>query len=398
LNIGDLVRGLTAIGLDCDFPALRDILWLAGQVTPMPAPEPTGVKARGRRRPAASRPGALAAASGQASRSAAGPAARASVEEGQPALYAGAGSGSRPGSLVRLRGRPALPGALAVERALRPLARRRAGDSVELDESATAAFIAETGGRLPVWRPAFERWFDVVLAIDEVPSMVAWRPLVVEFERVLRRQGGFRDVRVLRLESRESGVFATGPGGKTVPTRDLHDRHGRRLVLVLSDCTSSAWRRGAMGAWLQSVTRHAPLTIVQLLPQALWPNTATGFAELRVKAPRLGCAASQLEAWKPSWAVGEPGLVLPVLALAPSAVARWARMMNAAGNAWSTAALLPLPGSGGHVREEEGALSAGRRAALFRASATPDAQRLAAFFCAVKPLTPPVMRVIQEAV
>jgi hypothetical protein len=72
-------------------------------------------------------------------------------------------------------------------------------------------------------------------------------------------------------------------------------------------------------------------------------------------------------------------------------------MMTAAGNAWGTAALLPLPGDDLEGMGGGEAPTAEQRAASFKASATPDAQRLAAYFSVVKPLTPPVMRVIHRA-
>ncbi len=313
-----------------------------------------------------------------------------------PALYA-AGDSSGGGAAARriqLRGAPALPDALAIGRALRPLSRRRSGSRVELDERATAEFIAETGLRTAVWRPAVERWFDIVVAVEDVPSLAAWQPTVSEFERLLRHQGGFRNVRTISLCHVDGHVKAIASNGCEIPKRGLQDRNERQILLVVSDCTSSAWRSGAMGAWLQIVSERSPLAVVQLLPQALWPNTATGFAELRVQSPRVGAPVGQLRVRMPSWAVGEPGVVVPALALEPNAVANWARMASSTGGAWGTAALFPLPDDD---VDQNDAPSPSQRAVAFRASATPDAQLLATYFSAVRPLTPPVMRVIHRA-
>jgi hypothetical protein len=398
VKIGDFLKTLQAAGLHADLTDLRDLFWLAPKLTVEPGAAP--VVAELKRDDAATPAAAVAPVAAEA---AAKPVtSRAGMTEGEPdsaVFYAagGSGVGGAAARRVQLRGAPALPDALAIGRALRPLSRRRSGNRVELDERATAEFIAETGFRAAVYRPAFERWFDIVVAIEEVPSLAAWRPAVSEFERVLRRQGGFRTVRTVLLRQADRRVTAHSvPDGREMPVRGLHDRNGRRIVLVVSDCTSSAWRGGAMGEWLRAVSERAPVAVAQLLPQALWPNTATGFAELRTQSPRVGAPAAQMRVRSPSWAHGEPGVVVPVLALEPSAVATWVRMATAAGNAWGTAALFPLPGDEDDSPPAED-LAPAQRAAAFRASTTPDAQRLAAYFSVVRPLTPPVMRVIHRA-
>ena len=404
MGIGLLIQALRALGMEASLVDLRDILWLAGHINF----DAAGAKAATTPGPAVALGGPvqLAEATGAARAVAAERRIEAPVRAGeQAALYgASSGGGGAQARRVQLRGVPALPQALALGRALRPLSRRRPGRTVVLDERATAEFIAETRVRAPVWRPARERWFDIVLAVEDVPSLAAWQPLVSAFERLLLRQGGFRSVMRLLLRQHAGQVLASTPSGRPVGTRALVDRHARRIVLVLSDCTSAAWRRGAMGEWLQTVAADAPLALVQLLPQALWPNTATGFAELRVGSPRFGLPSAKLRVLRPSWAEGEPGLVLPVLPLEPAAVAAWARMVVAAGSAWAGAALLPLPDGDEAVQAEagdEGEAETLRlpvaRAAAFRASATADAQRLAAYFSVVRPLTPPVMRVIHQA-
>lgn len=406
MKIGDFVRTLQAIGLQPDLLDLRDMLWLAQQITVEPGTAPAAAATRNGGPLMTGRDSMQAQAATGGAEARFKSLAGTGESDGAPsALYASGSSGDADGGAARrvqLRGAPALPDALAIGRALRPLSRRRSGNRIELDERATAEFIADTGLRTAVWRPAFERWFDIVVAIDEVPSLAAWRPMVAEFERLLRRQGGFRAVTTVFLRASSSGIAAFSKDAHKLSASALQDRNGRRIVLVASDCTSSAWRGGAMGKWLKAVAESAPVAVVQLLPQALWPNTATGFAELRTKSPRVGTPGAQLHVRLPSWAHGGPGVVVPVLALEPAAVAAWARMTTAGGNAWGTAALFPLPDGEDPVAGQDQAadgdvIGPARRAASFRASATPDAQRLAAYFSVVRPLTPPVMRVIHQA-
>lgn len=401
MRLGDWVRAMQAAGLQATLDDLRDIAWLAGQLggapaAVPPAPGPSGVEPAPTPAPEA-RTGGPTPAPAAPRRGIPVPAGAA--DEAAPALYAAAaGGGTLRARRVQLRGAPALPQGLAIARALRPLSRRRPGRQLVLDERATAEFIADTGVHAPVWRPARERWFDVVLVAEDVPALAAWQPVLAAFEKLLQRQGGFRSVVRWQLRAQGTQLLASGPGGRPCSPRALHERDGRRILLALSDCTSDAWHRGTMGAWLQRAAAEVPVAVVQLLPPVLWPNTAVGFAELRTRAPRVAAPAARLEVRRPGWAVGEPGLVLPVLALEPAAVAAWARMVAAAGDAWAHAALLPLPAADDtNPSPPAPEPDADTRVAAFRASATLEAQRLAAYFSVVRPLTPPVMRVIHQA-
>ncbi len=402
MRLGGWVRAMQAAGLQATLDDLRDIAWLAQQLggadaTPLPGGA-TGAVAAGPTPPPVPPPppaGGPTPPPGGDSRSLP---AGIQADASPPALYAAAGSGPLRARRVQLRGAPALPQALAIARALRPLSRRRPGHQQVLDERATAEFIADTGVRAPGWRPARERWFDVVLAVEDAPALAAWQPVLATFEKLLQRQGGFRSVTRWQLRAQGARLQAHGPGGRPCSPRALHDRDGRRLLLVLSDCTSAPWHRGTMGAWLERAAAEVPMALVQLLPPVLWPNTAVGFAELRMRAPRVAAPAARLEVRRPGWAVGEPGLALPVLALEPHAVAAWARMVAAGGDAWAQAALLPLAeGDGDAPSPTAPEPDAAARVAAFRASATLDAQRLAGYFSVVQPLTAPVMRVIQQA-
>lgn|GEM_PF-2472989 len=399
MKLGGFIRALQTAGVDTDLTELREILWLASQLTPqsMRVSEIGDVSKAGDSAPfpnySSPTPSPATMAPVVARQTVAG-------EGQQNALYAGGGgSSSTAARRLLLRGASALPNALLLGRALKPLSRRRLGSRLVLDERATAEFIAETGVRSALWRPERERWFDVVLAVEDTPSLTVWIPLVSELERLIRRQGGFSNVRRMRLTEDSKRVYLSGPDAHEIPIPALVDRHGRRIVLVLSDCTSDAWRDGRMGTWLQEVSQGNTAAIVQLLPQSLWPNTSIGFAELRSRTRRVGTPTAQSSMILPSWALGEPGVAIPVLALEPRSIADWARMVVAAGDAWATTALIPLP----LALEEAGEQTEGehpsteQRAKSFQASATPGAQRLAAYFSVVKPLTTPVMRIIQRA-
>ena len=295
---------------------------------------------------------------------------------------------------------------MAIARALRPLGRRRGfGPPVVLDELASAERIAETQLPLPVLVPRRERWFEVVLAVEDTPSFVAWKATVTQLQRMLERHGGFRSVSRVSLALQGGAIAIRSLAGRLRPFASMSDRHGRRLVIVVSDCTSAAWHSGAMGDWLARLAPRVPLAIAQPLPASLWSHTALGFAEFSAHATVPGTPTARLDIVRPRWADGEPGPVVPVFALEPDAVRRWARMVMASGNAFAVAALVPPrspgvpadPGGSGGGESGEGPMpSPLELLAGFRAAASADAQQLATFLSAVKPLTLPVMRLLQS--
>lgn len=400
-GLPELIRVLHARGLQVTLNDLRDIVWLAaciGEAAPAPAATARADAASPSPAPPAAPP-APAPSPPPDTREIAG---TPDADEEQSAMYgvAGVGDEARAARRVQLRGAPALPRGLAIARALKPLSRRRPGHQRELDERASAERIADTKLPMLVWTPLRERWFDILMVVEDVPTLSAWQPVVEALEKLLERQGGFRSVSRLMLRDDGGAVHARAPDGRLVAPAALREREGRRIVIVLSDCTSDAWRRGAMGAWLQRAASRTAVAVAPLLPQSMWPHTAIGFAEFRTASPRLAAPSAALSVRRPGWAEGEPGLVLPVLALEPAPVAAWARMVAAVSEAWCSAALLPLPDVDADA--PDGAVpsppsSPDARAEAFRAGASPEAHRLAAYFSVVRPLTPPVMRVIQQA-
>jgi hypothetical protein len=161
-------------------------------------------------------------------------------------LEGGAGGGSG-GVPFRSPGATALPGALALGRALRPLKRRVASRvEVEVDEEATAERIAQGLRPALALRPASARWLDLAVVVDDAGSMAIWRRTVVELRALFERLGAFRTITVHRLATEEGGevqLFTGAPGGARRLTKphELVDPLGRRLIVVVSDCVAPAW-------------------------------------------------------------------------------------------------------------------------------------------------------------
>ncbi|MEV6835407.1 SAV_2336 N-terminal domain-related protein [Streptomyces sp. NPDC051133] len=297
---------------------------------------------------------------------------------------------------------PMLRHPLALQRALRPLKRRiDAPVGHELDERATADRIARLGADpawwLPVLRPARERWLRLNLVYDAGPTMPVWRPLIRELHTALAQSGAFRTVALHRA----------GADG-TVRGPDAHaPADGRTVTLLISDCMGPQWREGPAGTlWFATLHRWArrmSLTVVQPLPEHLWRDTALPTAPGRLSAPHPAAPTAALT-FTPYDAHEhpEPGAAvhLPVLEPEPRWLAHWAALLATPGGAVFPGAVAelgrPLPADA-QDRTDVGLLSAEELVLRFRASASPEAFRLAGHLAVGRPDLP-VMRLVQAAV
>src|SRR5262245_7521668 len=145
---------------------------------------------------------------------------------------------------------PALPNAQLIAKALRPLGRRVPSPwRMELSEEDTAERAAVDRSWVPVFRP--ESWHEreLVIVVDTAGAGEVWQQMVRELCALLRRQGAFRNVRVLLVDgsttSEDVTLRAEGPDGAVTSWRDLLDPTGRTVFLVLTDGIDDGWRSGA---------------------------------------------------------------------------------------------------------------------------------------------------------
>ncbi|MFJ9863778.1 SAV_2336 N-terminal domain-related protein [Streptomyces sp. NPDC101165] len=402
---------------------LAELLWLARQLepgdeerrtsAPEPAPEPAPDTPREQPRPPQEEPPAAPAAPD--------PAPTAPPDPPRVPLHLPSRTPSAPGTHASLLAPapPMLRHPLGLQRALRPLKRRTdAPSGHRLDERATADRIARIGAApefwLPVLRPAQERWLRLNLVYDTGPTMPVWRPLVHELHTALAQSGIFRTVTLLRA----------APDG-TVHGHGAHaPADGRTVTLVISDCMGPQWREGPAGTlWYDTLLRWArrmPLAVVQPLPEHLWRDTALPTTPGRLSAPHPAAAAATLtftpyerpeqhehhepdDSTVPYGPRGLPerydAVPLPVLESEPAWLAHWAALLTTAGGAEFPAAVAelgrPLPARSGD-RTDVGLLSAEELVLRFRATASPEAFRLAGHLAVGRPDLP-VMRLVQAA-
>ncbi|MBC3843227.1 hypothetical protein GXW82_32550 [Streptacidiphilus sp. 4-A2] len=325
---------------------------------------------------------------------------------------------SGPGRPVQVPGHHPISNPILLRRALRPLRRyRRPSWTPQLDETATANLIAETSVLELVHRPEALRSKDLLLVVDDGTSMRLWQDLAAELHRLLRNLGAFRRVIAVGLDSdrADRAVIHTRPFG--VRPGSLPRRGGPRhspAVLVLSDGVGAGWRSGAMQEFLERQCAHSPVALLQPLPPTLWSGTALRPTRLELTAPVGGPPNQRLRSSDPllpDIVTVLPAVPVPLIELSAVQLRDWAVLATVGGTVTLPVidARAPAPpqqpagggsgtGAGAAAGAEAGQPSAEGRLAAFRATASPQAYRLAAHLSTVQPLTLPVMRVVQEAV
>ncbi|MCP4699889.1 MAG: SUMF1/EgtB/PvdO family nonheme iron enzyme [Gammaproteobacteria bacterium] len=310
-----------------------------------------------------------------------------------------------------------IPDALLLARALRPLRRRiPSRRDLVLDEAATVHNFADLRLPLPALHGKSERWLELALVADGHDSLILWEPLLDELLRLLQRHGAFRDVRLWRLEQDRQDKILLRPGlhgGGGNPAHLLHDPEGRRIVLVASDFTAPAWRKGSYLPVMRAWARHQPLALLHLLPQRLWRRTglATGHFSALAGAARAGALNRRLPLHPDETPAEQAerlrqGLKLPLFSLTPGALNVWAGLINGQGGIKQTAVIYPLAwradrqalnqDAARQSSETSKPLQSDARWRRFLAGASPQARQLAEH-CAPFPLTLPVVRLIQES-
>ncbi|KRB70006.1 hypothetical protein ASE03_25445 [Kitasatospora sp. Root187] len=335
--------------------------------------------------------------------------------------------GSRGGEAVQVTRPAALPGALGLARALRPLRRplRNPVGRVEragLDEEATADSTADVGVLLPVWRQEQQRRFSVDLLVDTGATMAVWHGLAGEFATLLERHGAFVDVRCWSLDTDHAVPHLTPfrrrsrrPRAASQPSgparnwaRPLADPLGRRILLVLTDGVGPAWYGEELPAFLARALGGRPAAVLQVLPRRLWHRTALRPAPVEGRAATHGQSAPVLrsDAALPGIPRGPRGSAaraavrwLPVLEIDAEWLAPWAEVVAGRASGWTPMLAAPVrgvprPQHPGRAVEEP--VTAAERVARFRAGSSPGAYRLACHVAAA-PLSLPVMRLVQQA-
>lgn len=321
---------------------------------------------------------------------------------------------------------PALQNARGIGRALRPLMRKAPSRVAQvLDEPATVDRIATEEIWVPVLKPARERWFDLELVVEEGPLSFVWETSLAEFQQVLERQGAFRHIRTWQVSTSKTGdlqlrslpinalmkrsnaeIKARYQATPLRSPKELIDASKRGLVMYVSDCRAELWRSGSIHKWLKLWGQHGPVTLVQLLPERLWQQTAlkAGF-RIQVSAFSRGVENTKLRRFNLPQRHKENAssmLTLPAITLTEEAIAQWAQVVMAAGQQRLPARLFDTVWveNAARIKDEEWAViepeTPKDRLELFEATTSAPAQRLARLMSVV-PVELPIVHIIQLA-
>ncbi|WP_328644712.1 FxSxx-COOH system tetratricopeptide repeat protein [Amycolatopsis sp. NBC_00348] len=315
-----------------------------------------------------------------------------------------------------------LPDAAEFVRSLRPLKRlvkSRRPDDLELDEDRTAEEAAETGRWWPVTRQKRRKWLDLTLVIDAAPSLALWKPTVNAFISLLERLGAFRSIQVRMLDTGKAGQAEDGTviepelhgGTLETPARgaaEVLDSSGRRLMLVVTDGVSDAWRNDLVSPILADWARAMPVAVLHLLPQRLWPRGGLDVhrAVLATSGPLRANRHYGLEL-PDNWVDPDRSAELvagsvpvPVLEFKPRWLHWWVGLVTGSGEERRTAKVLlarnrPVPLRETELEREETFDPSPRdQVKRFHSQASPPAYRLATLLAAV-PVTVGVARTLQ---
>ncbi|MBA4862444.1 tetratricopeptide repeat protein [Streptomyces sp. PSKA54] len=272
--------------------------------------------------------------------------------------------------------------------------------ALELDEVLTAERALADDLWLPYFRRAEDTAFDLVLLVDDAPTMRIWDEDLARLTSAAEASGAFRDVRpvkvVLPTEGAPSLRWDTTSGADPA---ELLDGSGTRIFLVVTDGLAHGWAGRAADALLTRLGRAGPTAVVHLLPphlrhrSSLYPYPAVleagGFGApnpvLLHRPPTSGP-----DPVRPLPEGGDDTVPVPVLSLKPQSLAAWADLVTGERGVRHAlpvvlAGALTKGSAAPGLNAPRHGLPAAARAIVrrFRTLATPAARRLAAHLATV---------------
>ncbi|MGN2638274.1 SAV_2336 N-terminal domain-related protein [Nocardia takedensis] len=290
-----------------------------------------------------------------------------------------------------------LPGQLQIARALRRLRRRRRSFRRQvIDLDATIEHYCSTETLIPILTAGTEPWFrEVAVIVDTAPSMVVWREAIQAFADILHRDGAFDRVTHWTMDDPGTGLTVRDKSGHPVHPAHITPIDGTVLVYIISDCVSPMWYEPDLWKTVRRWGRHNPATLIQVLPETLWPATALAPGLVPVSATQPGSPNRTLQIHYEWWIDEDPAhIATPVTTFDDIALERWARVIMS--NAQDTVpGVLTPPNNTHQLPSIQTPADAHELAATFRTRASPQARRLATLLTAA-PVDLPIARLILD--
>ncbi|TBR56400.1 hypothetical protein B4U84_30105, partial [Westiellopsis prolifica IICB1] len=320
---------------------------------------------------------------------------------------------------------PALRNRLDLARALRPLMRKVPSRTrFELDEDATVAQIAETEVWLPVVRPVPERWLQLDLVVEESKTTVIWERAIMELNHLVEYQGAFRSVRTWRLSAqtgkvqlfsrwRDGSIHSVAKTELAINQRshtpgELIDPTGRRLIWLVTDCTSALWQQSLIYETLLAWSKVQPIAIFQMFPERLWSRTALRDGHIvRLGSVAPGLLSTQLVIeglpQRLERRKNEDLVTVSLITLDAASMFCWARVASGFGDNRTPGRTFDLSfirkqaekGKSDSFLRSISQRTAQERVALFRSTASKTAQQLADLMAAT-PVSLPVIDLLRD--
>ncbi|MEL7314439.1 MAG: SAV_2336 N-terminal domain-related protein, partial [Cyanobacteria bacterium J06559_3] len=326
---------------------------------------------------------------------------------------------------IQIPAAPALRSRRDLAKALRPLMRKLPSRMAQVfDAEATTEQIAEQGLWSAVMVPAPERWFDLEIVIEQSRSTPIWQDTLAELKLLAERQGAFRRVGTWQVQC-QNGYLSLHPTWRYVKShyrschhKTLIDPAGRRLIWLVTDCTSALWHQREIYQWLGDWGKHSPVAIVQLLPGRLWPRTALGDGvPIQLSAFAPGVPNQQLKVTEvlPFSEVAShellqqlplqkfqqvPIATVPVVSLEAYPLQQWAKVIAGNGDEYTPGFAFNHGTIQARQRRKQTVvnqpnLSDKERVQRFCKVASPLAVKLAGLMAAA-PVSPPIIQLIQQ--
>ena len=306
----------------------------------------------------------------------------------------------------------ALHNQIAIERALRPLMRKiPSRNRFTLDESETVRQIAEMDNWNVVLKPEAARWLDAFIVVEESTSMNMWFQTIHELKILLERHGAFRDIQQwgFHIDTKTNNIHLHSGGyDKTQQTsrnpRELIHPSGNRLIIVISDCVSSAWYNGKMSEMMGQWTSHGIVIILQMLPYWFWERTGLSQAEIlymRAISPGMVNEKLVIDSFDMGSTISNISkFKFPVITIDSDSIGSWAKNISGKGGEWIPGIIMPPKNDNTDNHSDMNNtqnidMTVEKRINLFKATASPTAKKLAAYFAAV-PLNLHIMHLVQK--
>lgn len=310
---------------------------------------------------------------------------------------------ARPAHTVTIAAARPVANSLAVGRALHPFMRRwRRGTEHRLDIDATVDDYARSGVLMPITEPLPERWFEALIVADTASSMAVWQQEIAALASLLRGMGAFRNVHLWHLDA--SGVELTDDRGNSVADapRRMRVPGARRLVLLVSDFASAAWRSAAPWRLVRDLGATTPIVLIDPLPTRLWRHSGLDHPIVRVRASNPGAYAARLRYRLPltlrvlNQTAGY-WLPVPITGLTVHGLSRWACATMRAQPDGCDAVLIPATGRDDETPEhDDTSTSIADLVDAFVHTASPPAVRLGILCSAFNRLSLPLLHLIRQ--